>query len=109
MMECPYCKTELEEGFLYGNRNTWWVPEGKWSYADEGVLDLYDSSIDKADRMYVLRTWLCRRCNLLLANPPEQQKGITRENFYRLPLEKVLKQGKEAAETKIRKLRKLEP
>ena len=31
MMECPYCKTELEEGFLYGNRNTWWVPEGKWS------------------------------------------------------------------------------
>lgn len=109
MMECPCCKIELEEGFLYGNRNTWWVPEGKWSYADEGVLDLYDSSIDKADRMYVLRTWFCRRCNLLLANPPEQQKGITRENFYRLPLEKVLKQGKEAAETKIRKLRKPEP
>ena len=107
-MECPYCKAEMEEGFLYGNRNTWWVPEGKWSYTDDEILDLYHSSIDKADRMYVLRAWSCRGCNLLLANPPEQQ-GVTRENWYRLPLEKVHKQVKDAAEKKIKKLRKMEP
>ena len=101
-MECPYCKGEMEQGWITSSQVLYWATKGHLSYYDPECIRLEEKNPRPfTEAGCYLTAWYCRSCNLLLANPPEQRERLTPE--------KLVEMGKETARKTIQKLRKLEP
>ena len=69
-MECPYCKKEMQKGFINGRDSIRWYPEGvePWAVADDSTVCLAKVGIISAAHS---ESWYCEDCRMVITPVPE--------------------------------------
>jgi len=61
-MKCPYCKTEMEKGFIGGGRGVYWSEKKSPFFVMKSRGDIVVA------KMSGVESYLCRKCRKIITN-----------------------------------------
>ena len=79
-MECPYCKKEMEKGFILGGNHIRWYPEGADTMMmfpeEEGAVRL--NATGGLVTSAKAESWYCADCRMVITPVPEIEDPLAK-------------------------------